>query len=383
MAKKIGPGKSNLNDNLKDSVFEKDIWLEQSDSTNWENGDVNDLVNNLHTVITNSTEDNPKTILVHLKRTTPLMAIGLGSFSGNFSNVKIIGLTSGQVEFVLFDISGDDTKRSTLTVFTPAVGLNAIRLEFHTTDDVSLSNLYIPIALTGIMRMQGQKPNGDFVEFQATNGGNFKVSLEELENLISVNNNSQLKTTSFDSSGNEGQTLIGTDYVVGKSGIDAVTEAQESISVEHHEIHEGNHFNYCDYALAQAAAVVIEFVLTVPDSTKWPHLTFGVTASEGATIELFEGVTNITNGASITPRNNNRNSATVSNVTILKDPTTVTPTIRAAGFLAGGAREAGITNRDKENILKQDEKYLVRITSLAAQNDISWCAEWYEHTNKN
>ena len=52
--------------------------------------------------------------------------------------------------------------------------------------------------------LTGQKPSdGDFVNFQATTNGNFKMSLEELENDISVNSNTQLKTTLFDSSGDE------------------------------------------------------------------------------------------------------------------------------------------------------------------------------------
>lgn len=51
--------------------------------------------------------------------------------------------------------------------------------------------------------LTGENPGGNFINFSATNGGNFKISLEELENNLSVNSNTQLKTTSFDSSGNE------------------------------------------------------------------------------------------------------------------------------------------------------------------------------------
>ncbi len=51
--------------------------------------------------------------------------------------------------------------------------------------------------------LTGKKADGTFDNASLTNGGNFKVSLEELESGISVNSNSQLKTTSYDSSGNE------------------------------------------------------------------------------------------------------------------------------------------------------------------------------------
>jgi len=49
----------------------------------------------------------------------------------------------------------------------------------------------------------GENASGNFVNASLTNGGNFKVSLEELESGVSVNSNSQLKITQFDSSGNE------------------------------------------------------------------------------------------------------------------------------------------------------------------------------------
>ena len=51
--------------------------------------------------------------------------------------------------------------------------------------------------------LTGENPAGTFVNFQSTTAGNFKVSLEELENNISSNSNSQLNVTLFDSSGSE------------------------------------------------------------------------------------------------------------------------------------------------------------------------------------
>ena len=49
----------------------------------------------------------------------------------------------------------------------------------------------------------GKTAGGTFIDFGATNGGNFKVSLEELESGVSSNSNSQLNITQFDSNGNE------------------------------------------------------------------------------------------------------------------------------------------------------------------------------------
>ena len=163
-----------------DSVYVKDIWEAQSSIGDF-SGAITDLFNNLHSVITNTTSDDPKEILIHFNRTIPILVIGLGAFTGNFSNVKIIGVTSGHVEFTIFDESSDNTDKTSLTAFTPTAGFNAIKIQFHTTDTVSLSNVFILKATSTVARIQGQKPDGEFTEFQATAGGNFKISLEEYE----------------------------------------------------------------------------------------------------------------------------------------------------------------------------------------------------------
>jgi len=51
--------------------------------------------------------------------------------------------------------------------------------------------------------LTGKTAGGNFINFGATNGGNFKVSLEEFESGVSTNSNTQLKVTLYDSSGNE------------------------------------------------------------------------------------------------------------------------------------------------------------------------------------
>jgi len=173
------------------------------------------------------------------------------------------------------------------------------------------------------------------------------------------------------------------DVDISEDQVDKVTGAPIAIEYEHHEIHEGQHFNYCDYALNQASSVTIEFVITTPDVKKWSHFVFEVSASDGASIEIYEGASGISGGDEITPKNNDRNSDNESNLSIIKDPDTISEDgTKISGSLAGGGKTAGITSREKENILKQDTVYLVRITSLTVSNDIGWCYEWYEHTHK-
>lgn len=231
--------------------------------------------------------------------------------------------------------------------------------------------------------ISGKNPQDIFVNFGATTSGNFKISLEEFENDVSVNSNTQLKITPYHEDGTEGNLITGIDYVAGKSGIDASTETLQSTDYEHHEIHEGKHFNMCDYDLDAANAEIIDFVMTTPDTLEEPHLTFKIAASLGATLEVYEGATGISGGTAVTPINNNRRSSNASIVSLLQDPTISLEGTRIAGFLAGGSRVAGFSTRDKEDILDRNISYLFRITSLAQSNEIEWCASWYEHTPKN
>ncbi len=231
--------------------------------------------------------------------------------------------------------------------------------------------------------IKGQNPAGTYVDFDATTQGNFKISLEELENGLSVNSNSQLKVTPFHSDGTAGALITGIDYVTGKSGIDASTETLQGIDYEHHEIHAGSHYFIADYALNQASGAVINLTVQTPDTAAWAHMIFEIGSSAGARIEIYEGTTGISAGAVLTPRNNHRNSTNTSGLTILQNPTIVSDGTRIAGFLAGGSKQPGIAERSRELVLKQNTTYLFRITSLAVSNDIAWAAEWYEHTNKN
>jgi len=185
-----------------DSVYEKDIWVEQSSIVDF-SGSITDLFNNLHTVITNTTATNPKEILVHFNRTTILQSISFGANSGDFSNIEIIAVVSGGIEITIIDNSADNTKRTSQTFELPVVGLNAIKIKFHTADTITLSNLFIPKIIGTVARIQGQKDDGDFVVIGATNNDNLKVSVQEYGDTPAVDAFARLRIsenfTIFDS----------------------------------------------------------------------------------------------------------------------------------------------------------------------------------------
>ena len=92
------------------TIHANDLWVDESVMGNF-SGSVTDLFDNLHSVISDSTSNNPKELLIHFERSTVIYAIGLGAFTGDFSNVEIQLLTSGGGIFTIADFSADSTKR--------------------------------------------------------------------------------------------------------------------------------------------------------------------------------------------------------------------------------------------------------------------------------
>jgi hypothetical protein len=216
--------------------------------------------------------------------------------------------------------------------------------------------------------ISGENPSGDFINFEATAKGNFKCSIEEFENLVSINNNEQLKTSLLDSAGRVLE-------------FDNLFKAVLVIQTEHHEIHEGNHYSICDSDVFSISDE-IEFVITTPDTAEWAHMLFRANSTAGFTLEIFEGTNTVVGGTPVTPTNNNRNSVNTSSLTVLQDPTSLVTGSSILKFGGGNNQRSGIVNRGDELILKRNETYLFRIISLNNNNTISYCGDWYEHTGE-
>lgn len=98
---------------------------------------------------------------------------------------------------------------------------------------------------------------------------------------------------------------------------------------------------------------------------------------------VYEGITS-TEGTGITEFNRNRNSATEATCVVVH-----TPTVSNTGTLLrtkhfGTGKTAGVeTHENDEWVLKQNTKYLIRLTN--ATTSANYCTlvlNWYEHTNK-
>lgn len=167
--------------------------------------------------------------------------------------------------------------------------------------------------------------------------------------------------------------------------LDRITRALNVIDYAHHEIHAGSHFLYTD-AISLNAAGSQDYLITVPDTAKWPHMIFILEGSAITQFDLYEGTDK--NGTTLqTVGNSNRNSDNVAGVTVHKGVSggsidgTLIHTYKG-GAATNQARASGSTRNDEEIILRQNTKYILRVTSGTNSNLINVNLSWYEHTSK-
>ena len=221
----------------------------------------------------------------------------------------------------------------------------------------------------------GENPGGNFVNFEATNGGNFKVSLEELESGVSTNSNSQLNVSPYilDEYGNY-------NHILGDNGFKGAIIA---IPPEHHEIHCGDSYT-AHHVEDLGNGATIDYVIIVPNwgdpvsgsdpmgnqAIKVAHLIGEISGEAETQFYFYESPTVTDAGTAITSSNRNRNSSNNDVLTI-----THSATVSADGtelehvvFGSGKAIGGGISRTD-EWVLKNNTTYLVRVTNNTTSNN--------------
>jgi hypothetical protein len=169
--------------------------------------------------------------------------------------------------------------------------------------------------------------------------------------------------------------------------LDSTTRSLPTIDYAHKELHGGTHFeaylNDLDLDVGETNGILI---LTT-NSTKWAHMIFAADNSVAGTVNIYEGVVQTNLGAAITPYNNNRNSATLSDMKLYNSTGTMITnfgtTIRSAliGSANPLARTGGDTRTDNEIILKQNTYYFIETVGRAENGVNNIELRWYEHTN--
>lgn len=170
--------------------------------------------------------------------------------------------------------------------------------------------------------------------------------------------------------------------------LDNSTCSMQIIDHAHHEVHDGNFFRSgMNFTLSNGQVATLAF--TTPNTTKWAHIAWELTATADGTFTLLEDVTSFAGGAAVTPLNHNRNSATASGMTILRGMTgadLITPTGGTTilnAVLSTGKGSSVARGVSEEFILKQNSKYLFSYTNGTSANVIQLVMEWYEHTDKS
>lgn len=178
--------------------------------------------------------------------------------------------------------------------------------------------------------------------------------------------------------------IQGLNYEAGKSGIDAITEALNTITYEHHEIHSGSSYT-ADRNVELANGATTDILLVTPDTTKYAHFLYEFEVQAETSFTIYEAVT-ATAGTAIVVTNRNRNVTNPATMTLSHTPTGITTgsTILRQHHLGAGKSLGGGVRGNHEFILKRNTKYLIRITNLTVNtNWVSIILDWYEHTDKN
>ncbi len=186
-----------------DSVYVKDI-----DNTNSDNGDfsgeIYNYFNDLKTINTNTTSDNPKVIKLWFKRTVYSHSIGLGcdNMAFGFGNSITIELL-GSGETIRKTINSTGNVNSRLIEFGKSA-FNGVNIKFNTAGTVCVSNITIQKSTESNSTIHGEvETTGEIGTVPLTRKKNFKVSVDEYGDTPSIDAFARLRTsqpyTIFDS----------------------------------------------------------------------------------------------------------------------------------------------------------------------------------------
>ena len=253
------------------------------------------------------------------------------------------------------------TKFSLMTILRKAMTGGSFHRISDTLKDDSDGRLWLSV-------LKLRTSANTYVSGSATSQWNLKVSLEELENGVKWQQD-------------QANALA---ITLAKDHYDTLTRAVNIIPYQHHEIHSGSHFLYTD-CVELGSAGVQDYLITTPNTTKWSHLSWEIDGSAITDVKVFRA-TDKTGTTLQTIFNNNENSATVSGMTIHKAVTgwaTDWVQIRChkSGAALWASRSGASSEQASEIILKQNTKYIIRITSWTAANLTNIGLSWYEHTS--
>jgi hypothetical protein len=166
--------------------------------------------------------------------------------------------------------------------------------------------------------------------------------------------------------------------------LDSVHNAIVTTETEHAKVHEELHYFIANFETLNEDAN-IDYTVQSPNTATRIHMTWKVDSTSQVEFRVYEAATVSDDGTLTTPINNDRNSSNTSAAIVRKNPTIgnvgtlfYAQSNGKAGSPATKADQVGVEKRSREIILKQNTKYLFRITSKDDGSVVSYSGEWYE-----
>ena len=183
------------------------------------------------------------------------------------------------------------------------------------------------------------------------------------------------------------------------AALDGMTDALQTITYVHHEIHAGSSFHVQNYGADVAAGASVRISFATPAGTKRAHMVFSFASEGGSHLTIAEGATWTTGTGTVAVPVNQLREATPGASVLLEDDTDtpywtangvlIDATAVAAGttlrnvYIFGSNKVGGEGSHNTEIILKPDETYTISLTNdEATAKDLILHLDWYEHTDK-
>jgi len=169
--------------------------------------------------------------------------------------------------------------------------------------------------------------------------------------------------------------------------VDPVHQSIVSGTLEDEAIHDGQHFQFCTYDADIDDTETIEYLITTP-AVNDIHFTWAVTGTTKTLCQLFEDSTRTTTDDAETTFNTKRSCTDTADLVIQPHSTTDGADgtqIDCSSFGAGttGPQSNSVSGEAKTKaywLLDSDTVYLFRLTSGAADNNVTIKFGWSEHT---
>jgi hypothetical protein len=156
-----------------------------------------------------------------------------------------------------------------------------------------------------------------------------------------------------------------------------------TIDIAHEKIHEGVHYKTGFQDITMNVDDTITLLFVTPNTSTQMHYTLTSQTTGEAIIYFYEGTVTSSDGTLSTSYNRNRNSLNLSSLLVYKTPTVTTDGMKLSEKWVGSEVFKGDIGGDvrgnSEFILKEDTKYLIRLTAVSDGMKGAIGGDWYEH----